>query len=845
MTTGSYVQLIPWIELDMKHIKAVYTKILLQTNVHDIKEDTENYEDVFLITTIEGQVIKRVILCGPVGAGKSTILRKIAYDWAVGSVEVLRKFTLLFVLKMSTVKESSNLIDLVFLQLLAHDTAVDKADLNTFIHDKESSSGVLILLDGFDEFQATNIDPSKFGSVLKMLNRKVGQDWFVVVTTRPSCLDDLTSKLLVQHPFVHVSVLGFRPEDVNQYVLRFYSDNLVTAEKLLDRIRSSIVLSDLTKIPMLLLLMCLLWREGAQLPDTLSRLFDEAMGFIFRRKMPHLSKEAASDVAAEIARAVGKTAIQGLLLPEQRHSFQEREFERSVLDRAIQAGVLKSQRVIKSLDMQSIVQFIDKTFQEYCAGKYYQCLQDREFREIHNKIDDPCAFGNLLRFCCGDNEQCAERVLNTVFKKLWTPTEAELALNCYFESQSTSLLSVDFIEAFVARNMVVDYNTHDSLNSFLWFLRHIGSGYLSRIHSLTVARSSLPKFSEVFASHLADMNQLKSLGLTSCHINAQDLIAIATSASELANLTDLDLSHNKGLGGHAKTWVAGLKSMKSLKKLKMRNCGIQYEDLIHLVETVSDMGNLMHCDFSLGKWVEFNVLPRGNSIHANIRASSLTDEDMANILKSLSNRKDLASLTVHGVHGVSGWASLWIPLLQNLTNLEKLILNSCSLESKDIEYLAEALSQMVSLTELSLEGNTSLGGFAKSWAPDLNLMVHLARLSFGWCDLKFTDIKHLVATLSKTPSLKDLSLRGNWALGGFAEAWAPCLEEMVHVVYLDMGWCELKRTDMKHLVAALNRMPTLQNLSLKGNQNLGKALQKHSATGLNQLKCSVCLDMSL
>ncbi|XP_038053587.1 putative mediator of RNA polymerase II transcription subunit 26 [Patiria miniata] len=57
------------------------------------------------------------------------------------------------------------------------------------------------------------------------------------------------------------TVLGLRKEDIGQYVRRFFSKKLDIAEGLLDRIQSSDVLSDLSKSPMFLLLMCLLWRE--------------------------------------------------------------------------------------------------------------------------------------------------------------------------------------------------------------------------------------------------------------------------------------------------------------------------------------------------------------------------------------------------------------------------------------------------------------------------------------------------------------------------------------------------------------------------------------------------------
>ncbi|XP_038053610.1 uncharacterized protein LOC119726064 [Patiria miniata] len=296
-TTGSYVQLIPWVDDNMKHIRDIYTELQLEKgDQDDIQGDVGEYGDIFLVKTTDGNVIKRAILCGSAGMGKSTIIDKMAYDWATGVA--LGQFSLLFVLKMSALDQTSDLVESVFSQLLADDTVVFKGGLEAFI--KDNGSSVLILIDGFDEFRTTNLEPEKFGSILRMLNRKFGKKCFVVVTTRPSHLAKLKSKSLIEKPFTHVKVLGFKMEDIGQYVRKFFPAKLDEAEGLLNRIQSSDVLSDLARSPMLLLLMCGLWEEKATLPDTLSRLFSEAIRYIFRRKIHKLSEEAILEAVISI-----------------------------------------------------------------------------------------------------------------------------------------------------------------------------------------------------------------------------------------------------------------------------------------------------------------------------------------------------------------------------------------------------------------------------------------------------------------------------------------------------------------------------------------------------------------
>ncbi|XP_038053608.1 titin-like [Patiria miniata] len=472
-TTGSYVQLIPWVDDDMKHIMNIYTELQLEKgDQDDIEGDVAEYGDIFLIKTKDGKVIRRAVLCGSPGMGKSTIIDKMAYDWAKGIA--LKTFTLLFVLKMSALDQTSELVESVFDQLLSDDTNVNKCDLEAFI--KDNGSRVLILIDGFDEFGTTYLEPKKFGSILRMLNRKFGKECFVVVTTRPSQFAKLKSKPLIEKPFTHVKVLGFREEDIGQYVGNFFPSRLDDSEGLLDRIQSSDVLSDLARSPMILLLMCLIWREEETLPDTLSRLFSEAIRYIFQRKMPEILEEAMS----EIVISIGRVALEGLVSPKQRLSFQEGEFEKSALDKAIKAGILTSQMVMKRRGTHNNVQFIHKTLQEYCAAMYWQSLLskgDWEFQKILDKLGHPENFEYMLRFCCGDNQQCTTQILRMLNEKnlhdedIETETVMELALNCYFESQTKDLLSVDFVESFLTGN--IELSGNDSLNSFVWLLQHV------------------------------------------------------------------------------------------------------------------------------------------------------------------------------------------------------------------------------------------------------------------------------------------------------------------------------------------------------------------------------------
>ncbi|XP_033641458.1 NLR family CARD domain-containing protein 4-like isoform X2 [Asterias rubens] len=274
--TGSYVKLIPWEDDDTKHIRDIFTELTLEKSGKKL----ESYKDIFLQKTRDGDCINQAVLNGLAGRGKSTLIDKMAYDWACG--EALEQFELVFVIRMSAVEQSTELVDSIFNQLLSGVTSVDKNSLSSFIsHNQEK---VLFLFDGFDEMKTQALDEALFGSILKTLNRKKDRECFVVVTTRPSHYHKLVTRSLIEEPFTQVKVEGFDKEDIKKYVKRFYSDEHDKAEGLIRRIKSSNVLSDLAKSPMLLLLMCILWREDSKLPETMSRIYSEGIGVHISQK---------------------------------------------------------------------------------------------------------------------------------------------------------------------------------------------------------------------------------------------------------------------------------------------------------------------------------------------------------------------------------------------------------------------------------------------------------------------------------------------------------------------------------------------------------------------------------
>ncbi|XP_071810320.1 NLR family CARD domain-containing protein 4-like [Asterias amurensis] len=712
----SYVQLTP-LEDDTKHIKDIYTELTLEESGQKL----ESYKDIFLQTTEYGDLIKRVILNGEPGRGKSTLIDKMAHDWACG--EALQQFELVFVLRMSAVKQNTDLIDSIFDQLLDEDTGIDKNLLSYFI--SHNPYKVLLLLDGFDELKTRALNEDLFGSILKTMNCKKNRECFVVVTTRPSHYHKLVTRSLIKEPFTKVMVQGFDKEDIKMYVKRFYSDEQDKAEGLILRIESSNNLSDLAESPVLLLLMCILWKKDSTLPETVFRIYDEALEYMFERKT-----DMSPDEILKVTNELGKIALRGLLGPEQQLAFLEEEFEPEVLESALKAGILTRKKVLHGRKSRTSIRLLHKTFQEFCAGKYLQRLSETELKKNLKQLIESGGNDYVVRFCAGDNTACTSIILQTLvasnqFKEeqqcLRTQEKdviheraplMQLGLNCYFEGQSKDLPPVEFIESVLTDNVNIAEWDRDSLNSF--------TNFLQNVHTHTDEQTDY-------------LGKVQSVEMSDCDLGGRCMSDLAESLSLMANLSSVTLLRCTLHKDDSSARLANhIKKRKNLQKLFLLYCRLR--NMIHIAHELCDLPNL----------VELNLT---------------------------------------GSIALGGSAAPWADQFKKMMKLRKLDFSYCLLTGKDMTHIAPALCNLPNLVELNLRGNVALGGLAASWADHFKEMMKLQKLDFSDCSLTDKELHGLSNSGCK------VILEGNEALCGSAASSVHHFEKMRKLQKLNLSHC--------------------------------------------------------
>ncbi|XP_072016286.1 NLR family CARD domain-containing protein 4-like [Amphiura filiformis] len=403
----SRVQLLPWCD-ESKDMNDIYVTLKLKKGTGKGTTLLPKNEDLVSLQKSDGMPATRILVKGVAGSGKSTMLAKLAYTWSQQkSDSPLAKYQLLFILSLREVK-SGSLIDEIFEQIFETKTTVSKDGLEAYI--ESNPELCLLLLDGFDEYSASDLS-SPFGSLQEIIVFKNLRECCTILSTRPH--KDLQSH---QSSYLLVDVLGFSHKNVELYMNRFFSGNKEMVQGLKERINESEKLTSLSTTPVILMLVCLLWEDEQKLPDTQSELYQDFVLFLWRKYCMRQGKDIdfkdqIKGEFAEVITGLGCLALEGLCskdnIIEEKIIFAENDFDKSLYQVGCETGLLTRERIRSRLSINSAVTFLHKSFQEFCAAKYWVSLyianrdkfnstliQMRTWNIFMSKFD-------LVKFCCG------------------------------------------------------------------------------------------------------------------------------------------------------------------------------------------------------------------------------------------------------------------------------------------------------------------------------------------------------------------------------------------------------------------------------------------------------------
>ena len=266
----------------------------------------------------------------------------------------------------------------------------------------------MLILDGYDEYSAGEQSP-----VDEIWKRNQLSDCCVIITSRQMTTDKLREPSDAQF-----EINGFDDEHQQNFARRFLKD-----EDDVQKFRTYLTeqhLKDLTEIPLLLLILCLLWKEKdrKELPKKRVEIFNQFVKTLFHHMREKQSVESVFNIEdySDELYALGRLAFEALM--NDCLYFPRSELPSyDLIERLIQVGLFQILNM-SSLNPEKGVYFIHKSVQEYFAGSFLKekliLSKKNEMRNSLSKLDSVeriLIMNEVLKFAGELSEEAAQEIV--------------------------------------------------------------------------------------------------------------------------------------------------------------------------------------------------------------------------------------------------------------------------------------------------------------------------------------------------------------------------------------------------------------------------------------------------
>ena len=373
------------------------------------QEELEDYTDMFK------EKPTRMLVYGRPGIGKSTFCKKAAYDWSKALKEVLMNFYIFLLIKLRDVCDLEDVRDVLRAsKLLASDGPISVDSLCDYIINNQDK--VLLILDGYDEYSCVK----EHSPILAIWKGEQLRDCHVIVTTRQLKCDELRGPSHVQ-----LEIQGFKSWERK----RTYARKFLASEQDCDKFMSYLEekdLYDMAEIPLLLLMLCILWKEKHHegLPKSRADIFTQFIQTMLdhkgERQQPMPFQKVTSTEARQDLSNLGKVAFEALL--------QDRLYVRcSELPGNISRSFEKLSEVglfqivnVTSLNPEKGAYFIHKSVQEFLAAWHIKeevsSIKEESTPSLSKvkSFEEIVKMNEVLKFACELSTEAAHAVFHHV-----------------------------------------------------------------------------------------------------------------------------------------------------------------------------------------------------------------------------------------------------------------------------------------------------------------------------------------------------------------------------------------------------------------------------------------------
>ena len=756
----------------------------------------------------ECQSPRTVLIEGDPGMGKTTYCQKLAYDWATKKDEWDPSFPEIEVLLLLKCNEiQSNIWEAIDDQILPEEME-DQAKECFFKFIRENQSKVLLVLDGLDEVDASNLKV-----LSNLIQGKELSGCYIVVTSR----HEAGSKVR-RYCDTLWEIEGFTKKDAESFILKYFKN--INKEHLAWKLLESVWalpfllqsqqnrdLRELTKNPLNTALLCVICEdfEGV-FPTSRTELYTEIVLCVLRRyeqKQGLASKnEDLMTVYKKELIDLGRMALESLLKGELYFEKHKSDGGFIVLSKfgflSLQAGGSKRKVVVRYA-------FLHKSFQEFFAGLYlaYKLIEGEI--ECKSVVTDQRYKNELYQvflFAIGILVSTSEKTAES--------------LVTYMARNIRSLQSAKG----VSKRLVFSLGCLSEYESLVYTLgEHLHIPYLN-------LKSEIEEDAVVFLSKaLAVNSSLTYLDLRGNRIGSSGAASLSQALAVNSSLTNLDLSKNRFGNSGAASLAQALAVNSSLTKLDLSENRFGNSGAGSLAQALTVNSSLTKLDLSENRFGNSGAASLAQALavnssltNLNLRGNSIGGSGAASLSQALSVNSSLTNLDLRrNSISHSGAASLSQALAVNssLTNLD---LSWNSIGDSGAASLSQALAVNSSLTNLDLRGSRIGDSGAAFLSQALGVNSSLTNLDLSWNTIGDSGVATLSQALAVTSSLTNLDLRGSRIGDSGATFLSQALAVNSSLTNLDLSWNSIGDSGAASLSQALAVNSSLTNLDLNWNK---------------------------
>ena len=349
------------------------------------------------------------------GIGKTVFTQKASFDWSQHrSPERLGAFDLFLLVRLRDVCDLQDVPSILAAsRALASDGTVSVDNLYNYV--RRHQEKVLLILDGYDEYVYT---AGKQSPVLEIWNKSQLRDCCVVITSR-----EMKAETLRSSGDAVFKIDGFNDRRQEEYAGRFLKDG-EDVKNFFNYLEQQ-DLRKLAQIPLLLLIMCLLWKgkDRNALPKKRADIFTQFVKTLFHHMREKQSAESVFNIEdySDELYALGRSAFEALIndcLYIPRSELPNYD----LIERLIEVGLFQVLNM-SSLNPEKGVYFIHKSLQEYFAGSF---LKEELILSKKNKITNSLSkldsvekilkMNEVIKFAGELSEEAAREIVNHLIK---------------------------------------------------------------------------------------------------------------------------------------------------------------------------------------------------------------------------------------------------------------------------------------------------------------------------------------------------------------------------------------------------------------------------------------------